>query len=74
MRRFTQNISIVGVNSYVTVPLKITKTFGKKGFVAVKIKVNGHPFLANLVPVGGGGAPALSAWRYAKEGHGSGGG
>jgi hypothetical protein len=54
MHRFTQTISIVGVNPYVTVPLKIAKTFGKKGFVPVKIKVNGHPFLANLVPVGEG--------------------
>jgi|GEM_PF-3473650 hypothetical protein len=55
MHRFTQIISIVGVNPCVTVPLKIAKTFGKKGFIPVRIKVNGHPFLANLVPVGGTG-------------------
>ena len=54
MLRFVQTISIIGVNPYVTVPLKIAKIFGKRGFVPVKIKVNGHPFLANLVPVGGG--------------------
>lgn len=54
MCQFTQTISITGINPYVTVPLKIARTFGKKGFVPVRIKVNGHPFLANLVPVAGG--------------------
>jgi hypothetical protein len=54
MNRFTQTISIIGVNPYVTVPPKIAQTFGKKGFIPVQIKVNGHPFLANLVPIGGG--------------------
>jgi hypothetical protein len=53
MNRFTQTISIIGVNPYVTVPLKIAKTFKKKGFVPVGIKVNGHPFLANPMVAGG---------------------
>jgi hypothetical protein len=52
--RFTPIISIIGINPYVTVPVKIAKAFQKKGFIPVKIKVNGHPFLANLVPVRGG--------------------
>lgn len=54
MHYFIQTISIIGVNPHVIVPLKIAKTFSKKGFVPVKIRVNGHTFLANLVPIGGG--------------------
>jgi len=54
MHRFTQTISIAGINPYVTVPMKISKSFGKKGFIPIKMKANGHPFLANLVPVGAG--------------------
>ncbi len=54
MYRFTQTISIAGINPYVTVPLKIGKSFGKKGFIPIKMKANGQSFLANLVPVGAG--------------------
>ncbi len=53
MARFTAVIQITGINPYVTVPVKISRPFQIKGFIPVKIKVNNHPFLANLVPVGG---------------------
>jgi len=53
MLRFTAVIQIIGINPYVSVPVKIGWFFQIKGFIPVKIKVNGHSFMANLVPVGG---------------------
>jgi hypothetical protein len=53
MSRFKALIQIIGINPYVAVPASIGRAFQMKGFIPVKIKVNGHPFLANLVPVGG---------------------
>jgi hypothetical protein len=43
-----------GINPYVPVPLRVSRAFGVRGYVPVKGRLQGHPIIATLVPVGGG--------------------
>ncbi|MES2003718.1 MAG: YdeI/OmpD-associated family protein [Bacteroidota bacterium] len=49
---FTATIYKVGMNPCVAVPFRITgKLVARKGYIAVKGKINQHAFVQNLVPV-----------------------
>ncbi len=52
--RFTATIAIVGVNPFVDVPESISRKLGGRRHIPVSMTINGHPFAANLVPLGGG--------------------
>lgn len=58
MQKFSAKIFKVGINPCVDAPEEVSRAFGnpsgKGGYVAVKGMLNGHPFRANLVPIGGG--------------------
>lgn len=54
MTPFREIIRIIGVNPYVSVPLRVSRSFNKKGYIPVAVKINGHDFPATLVPVGSG--------------------
>ena len=54
-REFSAAIRKVGINPCVDVPEKITKSFGIKGHIPVKGKINGKNFIQTLVPLGNGG-------------------
>lgn len=54
MQEFSATIFKVGINPCVDAPEVVSRAFDKRGYVAVKGTLNGHPFRANLVPIGGG--------------------
>lgn len=54
MRKFSAKIFKVGINPCVDAPEEVSRAFGKRGYVAVIGTLNGHPFRANLVPIGEG--------------------
>lgn len=51
---FTAVIGKVGINPFVDVPEAISTALGGRGYVPVATTIDGHPFPANLVPLGGG--------------------
>ena len=53
-RAFTATIGKVGINPYVDVPEAISAALGGPGYIPVATTVDGHPFAANLVPLGKG--------------------
>jgi len=53
-QKFSAKIYKVGINSCVDVPERVSKAFGKRGYVPVEGKLNGHQIRATLVPKGGG--------------------
>lgn len=52
--QFSAAIYKLGINPCVEVPLRVSRAFGRRGYVPVAGKLNGKPFLANLVPTGEG--------------------
>lgn len=54
MLRFSARIEKVGVNPLVAVPLRITREFGVRGFVPVRVWLGAEVFRATLVPDGAG--------------------
>lgn len=54
MLRFSARIEKVGVNPLVAVPLRVTREFGLRGFVPVRVWLGDQEFRANLVPEGNG--------------------
>jgi predicted GNAT family acetyltransferase len=52
--QFSAPIYKIGINPVVDVPERISRTYGRKGYVPVQVKIGGTAFRANLVPVGGG--------------------
>lgn len=54
MERFTARIHKVGINPCVDVPARISKAYGRRGYVPVNVTLGGEIFRATLVPVGGG--------------------
>lgn len=54
MGTFSARIRKVGINPVVTVPLRITKEFGMRGYVPVCVELGGKTFRATLVPEGNG--------------------
>ncbi len=52
--RFAATIGITGVNPYVDVPEPISRNLGGRRHIPVAMTIDGHPFAANLVPLGGG--------------------
>ncbi len=53
-RKFTAIIGKVGINPYVDVPSEISAALGGPGYIPVATTIDGHPFPANLVPLGKG--------------------
>lgn len=51
---FTAVIGKIGINPYVDVPETISAALGGPGYIPVAMTIDGHPFPANLVPLGGG--------------------
>ena len=54
MIRFRATIKIVGVNPYVDLPARVTRHFGKRGYVPVTVHLESGQVASTLVPVGGG--------------------
>lgn len=54
MLKFSARIVKVGINPIVAVPLRITRTFGVRGFVPVQVGLGAEIFRATLVPEGKG--------------------
>jgi hypothetical protein len=53
-QRFSAKVYKLGVNPCVDVPQRVSRAFGKRGYVPVKGALNGHAIRATLVPKGGG--------------------
>ena len=53
-QQFSSTIYKLGINSCVEVPLRVSRAFGRRGYVPVAGRLHGKPFLANLVPIGEG--------------------
>lgn len=53
-QQFSATIDKLGINPCVEVPLRVSRAFGKRGYIPVAGKLNGKPYLAILVPTGGG--------------------
>lgn len=53
-QRFSATIYKLGINPCVEVPLRVSRAFGKRGYIPVAGALNGKSFLANLVPTGEG--------------------
>lgn len=54
MQRFAARIHKVGINPYVDIPARISRAFGRRGYVPVLATLGKQVFRATLVPVGGG--------------------
>src|SRR5438876_2505447 len=54
MIRFSAIIEKVGVNPYVTVPVRVTRHFGKRGNVPIVVYLEGGRVPSTWVPVSGG--------------------
>lgn len=52
--RFSGPIHKIGINPVVDVPVRISRAFGRRGYVPVSVYLGDRKFPANLVPVGGG--------------------
>ena len=52
--RFAAKIEVVGVNPCVRVPARITRVFGKRGYVPVVVHLQRGTVPSTLVPLGGG--------------------
>ena len=52
--QFSASIYKIGINPVVDVPVRISRTCGRRGYVPVTVTLGGKAFPANLVPVGGG--------------------
>jgi len=53
-KSFRAIIRITGINPYVSVPAAVSRSFGIRGNIPVRAKIDGYFFPATLVPVGGG--------------------
>jgi hypothetical protein len=53
-QRFTATIFKVGINPCVDVPARVSAALGRTGYIPVEGMLNGHPFKAGLVSLGGG--------------------
>jgi len=42
-KSFSARIEKAGINPYVSVPLEISKAFGKRGYIAVRGSLKTHP-------------------------------
>jgi hypothetical protein len=51
---FTATIGKIGINPFVDVPEAIGTALGGPGYIPVAMTIDGHPFPANLVPLGKG--------------------
>jgi hypothetical protein len=54
VKKFIATIGKVGINPYVDVPEAISAALGGPGYIPVAATIDGHPFPANLVPLGKG--------------------
>jgi len=54
METFSAAIYKTGINPCVDVPQRVTRAFGRRGYVRVKGSINRFTFRATLVPVGDG--------------------
>jgi hypothetical protein len=53
-QRFSAKVYKLGINPCVDVPQRVSRAFGKRGYVPVNGTLNDHPIRATLVPKGGG--------------------
>jgi len=53
-QRFTATIFKVGINPCVDVPAGVSTALGKKGYIPVRVQLNGYSFRAGLVSLGQG--------------------
>ena len=53
-QQFSSTIYKLGINPCVEVPLRVSRAFGRRGYVPVAGRLHGKPFLVNLVPTGRG--------------------
>jgi hypothetical protein len=53
-QRFASTIFKVGINPCVDVPAQVSAALGRKGYIPVECRINGHAFRAGLVSLGGG--------------------
>lgn len=53
-QRFAATILKVGINPCVDVPAQVSAALGRKGYVPVECRINGHSFRAGLVSLGRG--------------------
>ena len=53
-QRFSAVIFKVGINPCVDVPARVSAALGRTGYIPIKGTLNGHPFKAGLVSLGGG--------------------
>jgi hypothetical protein len=51
---FSTTIYKLGINPCVDVPERVSKAFGRRGYVPVEVTLAGHTFRTTLVPRGGG--------------------
>ena len=54
MNKFTARIHKVGINPCIDVPARISRDYGRRGYVPVLARLGEGTFQATLVPVGGG--------------------
>jgi hypothetical protein len=54
VQQFSTKIYKLGINPCVDVPQRVSRAFGKRGYVPVKGTLNGQPIRATLVPKGEG--------------------
>src|SRR5436190_15034507 len=54
MIRFTATIETLGINPCIQIPARVTRYFGKRGYVPVTVYLQSGEVPSNLVPIGGG--------------------
>ena len=54
IHEFSGRIEKVGINPYVDIPLKVSQSFSRQGYIPVKGMLNEVSIQGTLVPVGGG--------------------
>jgi len=53
-QRFSTTIFKVGINPCVDVPARVSAALGRRGYIPIQGRLNGHPFRAGLVSLGKG--------------------
>jgi len=54
METFSAPIHKTGINPYADLPMRVSRAFGRRGYVPVRGSINRFTFRATLVPVGEG--------------------
>jgi len=54
MIRFTATIETLGINPCIQIPARVTRYFGKRGYVPVTVYLQSGEVPSSLVPIGGG--------------------